>query len=94
MVVLVGLVGDNVDWTMSASYVIMVVRQTARQHTKHVPLPVLTATLVGNVGRDTHVGKSQILDREICRIQTTDGREATAVVDGKADLLQLLAKAG
>lgn len=74
VVVLVGLVGDNVD--------------------KHVSLPVLAATLVGNVGRDTHVGKGQILDGEIRRFQTADGREATAVVYIKAELPQLLAKAG
>lgn len=94
MVVLVGLVGNNVDWIMSASYIRNRVRKTARQHTKHVSLPVLPATLVGNVGRDTHVGKGQILDGEIRRFQTTDGREATAVVYIKAELPQLLAKAG
>lgn len=46
------------------------------------------------MGRDAHVGKGQILDGEIGRVQTTDDREAAAVVNVKAELLQLLSEAG
>lgn len=96
MVVLVGLVGNDVDCNVSASWA-RIVRHTkaeTRQRTKHVTLPILAATLVGNVSRDTHVGKCQILDGEVGRVQTTDDSESTALVDVKAELLQLLAKAG
>lgn len=46
------------------------------------------------MGRDAHIGESQVLDRETSRLQTTNEREAAAVVDVQAELLQLPAKAG
>lgn len=68
--------------------------RNATEHTKHVSLPVLTTTLVGNVGGNAHVGQSKVFDREIRRIQATDNREAASIMYVKADLPQLPAKTG
>lgn len=57
--------------------------------TQHVATAVLVSTLVGNVGLDTKVNKSQVLDRVVGRVDAADEAKATAFVDLRAELVEL-----
>lgn len=62
--------------------------------TKHVALAVLTTCKVGNVALDAQGDQGEILDRVLARLQSTNQREALAIVDVVSNLVERRTQSG